>query len=448
MLDHELKECQLAIHDLIENHQDYENAMPLIYSVLEEHPNDAATLNFLGYIWLVSDKPAFAYQLFRRALQESPGNKALWTSLGRAAHELGRTQEAINCFLKSAELDPDYALAYANASATLVQVSDWDGAEKAAKMALECDANDLNAQMNLAHCYLARGRWVDGWAQWGKSLGGKFRKEWIYGDEARWDGTEGKRVVVYGEQGLGDEILYASCLPDAVERCAKVWIDCDPKLAGLFRRSFPQAEVHGTRREESPDWIVGASIDARCAIGGLPEFFRRKDADFPGKPYLVADPERRLMWRALFDSWGGKVIGITTHGGNRHNNQKGRKTTLEDWLPLLQKDGYHFVSLDYAPEDTDFLEELHGVKIHKFPFATQSSDYDDTAALIAELDMAVGNNTTALHCAAAMGVKTWCFVPKYHQWRYAYHFMPWYRSMRLVMQGEHSWGEVITQLEI
>ena len=77
----ELKECQLATHQLIEAN-DYENALVLIYAILENYPDDAATLHFLGYIWLMSDKPAFAYQLFRRALQEQPANKAIWTSMG------------------------------------------------------------------------------------------------------------------------------------------------------------------------------------------------------------------------------------------------------------------------------------------------------------------------------------------------------------------------------
>ena len=134
----ELKKVQLAIHDLIQKEQ-YDLAMPLINEVLMVYPNDAATLNFLGYIWLMGEKPAFAYQYFRRALQEQPGNKALWTSLGRACHEMDNFEEALKYFLKSAELDPNYAMAYSNASASLVQMSRWDDAEKSAKMALECD---------------------------------------------------------------------------------------------------------------------------------------------------------------------------------------------------------------------------------------------------------------------------------------------------------------------
>ena len=434
----ELQRIQLAIHDLI-NREDYTNALPLINTALEHYPDNDATLNFMGYIHLMGDQPALAYQYFRRALQESPGNKALWTSLGRAYHELDKFEDAIKCFLKSAELDPTYTLAYSNAAASFVQISEWKNAEDVCNLALQSDPNDQNANMNLAHAYLAQGKWKEGWKQWGLSLGSKFRKEWHYGDESRWDGQAGKDIIVYGEQGLGDEIFYANCLSDAIAISNKVYIDCDPKLEGLFRRSFPLAEVHGTRRDEHPEWLIDKKFDHRCAIGGLPEFFRHDSKDFPRETYLVADPERRQMWRSLFDSWGKKVIGITTHGGSKRTNEKGRKLTKDDIQSLLSRDDLILISLDYVVD-----EKIDGVKY--FPFATQSSDYDDTAALIAELDAVVGVNTTALHCSAALGVKTICLVPKWHQWRYAQPSMPWYRSMKLLYQENRSWQQVIQQV--
>jgi tetratricopeptide (TPR) repeat protein len=439
----ELKECQIAIHQLIEA-DDYENALPLIYAVLEEYPDDAATLHFLGYIWLMSDKPAFAYQLFRRALQENPANKALWTSLGRACHELAHYEDAIKFFMKSAELDPSYALAYSNLSATLVQLSEWDDVEKAATTALELSPTDLNAQLNLAHCYLAKGEWDNGWRQWGKSLGGKFRKEYTYGDEARWRGEEGKRLVIYGEQGLGDEIFYASCINDAIDRSEAVYIDCDPRLEQLFKRSFPRAIVHGTRRELTPEWVQDADINSRCAIGGLPEFFRHDNRDFPGTPYLVADEQKRLTHRRQLQeakSNGAKLlVGITTHGGKRMTNAKGRQLTEEDLKPLLKRKDIQLVSLDYKVED-----KIDGIYYPEC--AENTENYDELAALIAELDMVIGVPTTAQHCAAALGVKTWCFVPKRHQWRYAQPSMPWYRSMRLIYQDNRSWKEVVEYVE-
>jgi hypothetical protein len=435
----ELKQVQLAIHDLI-NKEDYGAALPLINAVLEHYPNDDATLNFMGYIHLMGDQPALAYQYFRRALQESPSNKALWTSLGRACHEMDNFEDAITYFLKSAELDNNYALAYSNAAASFIQTSEWKNAEEVCKLALEADPNDKNAQMNLAHAYLAQGKWKDGWKHWGESLNSKFRKEWHYKDESRWEGQAYKNIVIYGEQGLGDEIFYADCINDAIAISNTVHIDCDPKLKGLFQRSFPDAFVHGTRQSENVEWLDKFELDHRCAIGGLPEFFRHDNKDFPRKPYLYADPERAIMWRALFDSWKGKVIGIATHGGNKRTNEKGRELTAEDLKPLLDRDDITLVSLDYKNKHID------GVKY--FPFATQSDDYDDTAALISELDEVIGVNTTALHCSAALGVKTTCLVPKYHQWRYAQPSMPWYRHMSLKYQDDKTWKEVIESINI
>jgi hypothetical protein len=431
----ELKKVQLAIHDLITK-EEYETALPIINEVLMVYPNDAATIHFLGYIWLMGEKPAFAYQFFRRALQEQPSNKALWTSLGRACHEMDMFDDAIKYFLKSAELDPSYAMAYSNASATLVQMSRWDDAEKASKMALECDPNDLNAQLNLAHSYLAKGQWVEGWKEWDKSLGGKFRKELIYGDEPRWDGSKDKTIVIYGEQGLGDEILYASCIPDAIDISKKVYIDCDERLETLFKRSFPKAEVHGTRKQDNVEWLNGIHFDARCAIAGIPQFFRTTSKSFPGSVFLVPDKEKVDMWKSMFKSWNKTVIGITTKGGTFRTNANGRILTEQDLQPLLKRKDIQLVSLDYSVE-----RKIEGVKY--FEFASDAKDYDDTAALIAACDMVLGVNTTALHCSAAMGVKTWCLVPKYHQWRYGQPSMPWYRSMRLIYQDDKTWSEVI-----
>jgi len=435
MNNDELKQCQIAIHELIET-QDYENALPVIYSVLEHYPNDAATLHFLGYIWLLTGKEAFAYQLVRRALQEAPTNHAIWVTFGRCAHELGMYQEALNSFMKAAEINPDYALAYSNASATLVQLSDWDAVEKTAEMALEINPNDLNSKLNLSHAYLAKGQWVEGWKEWDKSLGGKFRKELVYGDEVRWDGSPDKTLVIYGEQGLGDEIFYASCINDAIDISKKVYIDCDERLETLFKRSFPKAEVHGTRKADNVEWLNGITFDARCAIGGLPQFCRTQSKSFSGTPFLVSDIDKTNMWKSMFKSWNKTVIGITTKGGTFRTNAKGRILTEDDLQPLLRRKDIQLVSLDYSVE-----RKIDGIKY--FEFATDAKDYDDTASIIAACDMVLGVNTTALHCSAAMGVKTWCLVPKYHQWRYAQPSMPWYRSMRLIYQDDKTWSEVI-----
>lgn len=417
-----------VVKDLLENEQ-YDIALPIVIGMIEDNPDDAVALNFRGYFHLMMEDEGTAYQFLQRSIDINP-NPGNLVNMGKCLNEMGRHEDAIRYFFKSAEMNPNQASAYANASATLVQMSKWEDARKAAELALDCDPEDEHAPLNLAHAQLAAGEWADGFGNFERALGGMFRREWEYNDKGRWNGEAGT-VVVYGEQGLGDEITYAQAIPDAAKYASLV-IDCDAKLEGLFRRSFPFAEVHGTRRDEHPAWLAGKQVDYRCAIGSLFHLFRKTDSDFVTKPYLVADRERRMMWRSLFDSYGKPVIGIAMKSGSRKNNQAGREIDVAEFAPLMNTLDAVYVSLEYKGDDG-------GLKA--FPWAARSADYDDTAAMIAELDAVVGICTTALHCADALGVPTWTLAPEKHNWKFAGSF-PQMENQHLVMQ-RGTWTETI-----
>ena len=116
----------------------------------------------------------------------------------------------------------------------------------------------------------------------------------------------------------------------------EVIVECDERLEGLFRRSFPEASVYGTRRR-SAKWPNDHEWDARVAMDTLPRFYRRKDEDFPGTPFLVADPDRRLQWRALLDSISDRPkIGIAWTGGGKLTARKLRSVHPELFAPLAE----------------------------------------------------------------------------------------------------------------
>lgn len=437
MANDSLELLQSAHHKIMEG--DFGGAMPFLDIVLDDDPNCAPALNMQGYIALRKHHDAIAYQFLRRAVQLDPSRAPVWSNFGLSAHQLGRHEEGLAACLKSVEIDPKYALGWTNAGSCLVGMSRWDEAEKCALSALEVDPDERNSQCNLAHVYLAKHQWLDGWKHWELSVGSEQRKEWCYGDELRWDGCKNLAVVVYGEQGLGDEIMYASCLPEAIRDSKKIIIDCDPKLEGLFKRSFPRADVYGTRRDEHPHWLANARIDARCSIGSLPQFYRNSDDDFPGTPYLKADPDRVLMWKALWASKGKRVIGICSEGGAKYTNRKGRRIPQGAWNSLFAQDAI-FVSLDYR-------DGITHPKLMQFPAIAKSQDYDDQAALIASLDAVVGVNTTAIHAANALGVQTHVLVPTWHQWRYAGNYV-WSKTAKLYHQNGRHWGEVVKEVRL
>ena len=162
---------------------------------------------------------------------------------------------------------------------------------------------------------------------------------------------------------------FAAMFPDAQKRCDRLVVECDARLHGLFSRSFPEIEFHGTRfKQERPDWIDNYQIDAHVLSGSLGQYFRLKDEDFGGKPYLKADPERKVQWRALLDSLGPrKKIGIAWKGGKHGTHRARRSTDLEAFLPLLRQDA-DFISLEYKDPmpEIEALREKHGIKvIHK-----------------------------------------------------------------------------------
>jgi hypothetical protein len=292
--------------------------------------------------------------------------------------------------------------------------------------------------------YLAMGRWLEGWRDYNANVGlEKNRREIIYGDEPQWDGSKGKDVVVYGEQGIGDEISFASCIPDLIRDSKSVTIETDMRLLNLFKRSFPQCEVHGTRyKKAAPEWRAEKKFDGRVALAKLPQFYRNKDTDFPEGKYLVPNPEMVTQWKALLDSLGTKPkIGIAWHGGLPHTGRKKRSVTLDTLAPLFKFDA-DWISLQYVDNgDIQSAEEKYGVKIHDWDWGTRVQDYDQTVALVSQLDLVITVCTSVVHAAGALGIPTWVLVPRCPMWRYLTkgEWFPWAKSVRLFRQKGNEW---------
>lgn len=396
--------------------------------LLDVNPDDALALFLMGSVYAKAERFGLAINVFKRVCDLKPQRAEAWSNLGMAYQGL-KAEKALSCYQQawSIENKPSYA---ANIASFHVDKQNYQSALEWANKALKMSPDLNGAWTSYGMANLALGNWKEGWEGSNHSLGGRFRKEVQFKDEPRWNGEKGKTVVVYGEQGLGDEILYASCIPDA-SRDANIILECDVRLQGLFQRSFPSVTVYGTRRNAAP-WIDRHAIDARCAIGFLPSFYRNTRDSFPGTSYLVADPERRVQWRALLDSLGPKPkIGLAWSGGSRHNNPEARHIGLEGFRPLIEAVDADYISLQYKDPTSEIQES--GLPVKHWKRACETDDYDDTAALVAELDLVIGVHTSAHHLAGGLGVPGLILVPDKSIWLYANEF-PWYSSSRLIHQ--------------
>jgi hypothetical protein len=413
----------------------HDKVLKIAESLLFEDPDDISGLFFAASAHSNTGHEETAYQLMTKAVSMRPDKPEIWQNMGHISDKLWRYEDALYAYGKALELDPNDYQTLASLSSALVGLGDPEQAIVYAERALEINKVSEIAQVNKGFGHLTLKEWSEGWKGYQAMLGhtSKRRKAIAYTVPPKiWDGKTHEDVVIYGEQGIGDEIMFSSCIADASKHARNIVIDCDKKLEGLFRRSFPDCHVYGTRHEDAPVWMSHEPIDSSIAIGSLPFHYRNNDEDFPGTPYLVADPLRRKMYRALLDGLGdGLKVGISWHGGNSLGGV--RKLELDRLQDLVDSfPGVHWVSLNYKDHPN------YGLPIHDFKFCTQTTDYDDTAALVAELDLVISVPQAVVHLAGALGKECWCMTPDVARWIYGTEGdkHTWYGSVRMFRDWE------------
>lgn len=432
-----------------------DQAWPLIEEELVANPNNPLALLVASHTMHKAKRVSVAYSLAQRVTVLAPERAEGWINLGRCADDLWRPEEAIECYHKALGLirfPAQKVTALNNLAAVLLQNGRFREAEPYCRQGLEIKPDDRQTLHNLGLCQLARREWAEGWRNYSNSVGGPARLRTVYNDEPHWDGTKGLKLALTGEQGLGDEISFASVIPEVIRDSKQVVIDCDPRLAGLFQRSFPGAKVYGTRaQKDALPWAEEyRSPDASCSFGEVAKFYRNRDSDFPGTPFLTPCPDRVTMWKGLFATKTRPVIGIAWTGGLWHTGSLHRKVGLDELLPIFEAvPGAHWVSLQYKDAGSEiaaFREKHPEVDLVQYRYGTLTKDYDDTAALVASCDMVVCIQTAVAHLAGALGTPVWVMLPKNSQWRYgeAGRKILWYDSLTVFRQEQRGeWAPVI-----
>jgi tetratricopeptide (TPR) repeat protein len=419
---------------------DYAQAGALAELYLREHPDDAQALSILSACYKQGDRAAVAYVLAKRATELRPDRPETWVCLGFAAQSLWRMDEAADCYRKAMQrstTNKQKALYNNNLASVQLDLGQFAKAEVFVDASLALEPDEKNARHNKGLCLLARREWATAWDWYSASIGSSQRTEFRYGDEPRWDGKPfAGTLVVFGEQGLGDEVCAASAVNDIIAAQeavgGRVILDVDYRLKGLFTRSFPKATVHGTRWEKTLNWPEGdRNIGASIACFEVLKYFRTKPEQFTGEAYLTPCPDRLKQWKAMHN--GKPTIGIAWTGGTWRNAGSFRQLPLEQWQPIFDAVDANWVSLQYKDASAD----IKGTDVKQYSWGTLTKDYDDTAALVASCDLVLGMQTSIHHLAGALGVPSWVILPKTSQWRYgeSYDDLPWYKRTKLYRQG-------------
>lgn len=323
-----------------------------------------------------------------------------------------------------------------------VTLDDIDLHDKAmAKLDALIKQGDL-AHQNRALFLLSQGHLAEGWKEYEYRIKGEGRITYDRFPVRRWAGESltGKNVMVWLEQGVGDQIFAAGMLPDLIAIAESVTLFCTRRLVPVFRRSFPTVTVHRVG-EPVPERIRSWAFDCQMSIADLGLAFRRT-LNFEGKPYLKADPERVAELRAEYAPNGERLVGVTWTSGNPDHG-KAKSMDLTTLLPALSTEGTVYVSLQYEPGDAGPLL--------LDPEVDQLLDLDAGLAQVAAMDRVITVSNTTAHMAGALGIPTTVLLPcgigRLWYWHAQRTNSPWYPSLSLMRQiREDEWTDVIERL--
>jgi tetratricopeptide (TPR) repeat protein len=355
---------------------------------------------------------------YRRALADNSNFDAR-INLGVLLKDLGKLDEALIQYDQVLEFDPENRSAHNKKSTTLLLLGE-----------------------------LEKG-WLEYEWRWKRTSEPLIQRNF---PQPRWNGEslKGKSILIWGEQGLGDEISFSSMVPDLVSLSAHCTLECEPRLVDLFARSFPETQVRArpyTEAENGTD-----EFDFQLPTGSLFAQFRNSITDFPDrKGFLVVDAERKEKWQGRLSALdSGLKVGISWRSGVWFDSRGQCYADITDLEPLFSLKNVVFINLQYddCTDELSEIQKLYGITLHTWDDIDMKNDLDDATALISCLDVVITCQNAVYSLSCGAGLITFAFGLRFRDWdSLGTDGVPYYPTARLFERhiGE-SWGRVFSEI--
>jgi tetratricopeptide (TPR) repeat protein len=427
-----------------------DEAESIYRQVLALDPHHADSLHLLGMIAHQTGDQETAASLIRQAIAANGNAASYHSNLGNVLQAQGQLAEAGASYQSALLLKPDLAETHLNLGNIFRTQGDIDFALVCYRRTLNLNPELADAAVAESRALLLKGDFAAGWHN--------FERRWQTREfdtprrtyaQPRWNGQPlaSGRLLIWGEQGIGDEIMFAGLIPDALRTGIRCVLDCDTRLQPLFARSFPAAEVVSSSdpASHSPE-----NIAAQQPSGSLPSLFRRSLEAFANvtSPYLFADQAAKAILRNRYRD-GRKLVGLAWHTKNKQSGPT-RSIDLSTLAPLFATPGIRWISLQYGDHRTlQSQAAAASAPLLIDPEIDQLTNIDSFAAQIAAMDIVITIDNSTAHLAGALGVPTWVLLPFAPDWRWLLERddSPWYPGMRLFRQPSPAdWPSVVERV--
>ncbi len=415
--------------------------------VLAAVPEYPSAMALLGVVYAHQGQTEHAIEMLERAVKRQAGVAAWHANLCSLYRITNRIREALEAGRESVRLAPDSADNLVNLSLVLMDLDERDRAIACLLRALGLNDSHADAHLATAQILLAQGELDPGWIEYewrNQTEAGRGQLPRI--TSAPWTGMTipSGKILLIGDQGYGDTIQFARYIPMVAQRFDEVFLGCSAEIAPLLAR-IPGVSRSFHRWNEIPGHA------AYCRLSSLALIFRTTMETIPSTvPYLIPDPARVSRWASWLKAAGpGEAIrvGLAWSGRPTHPNDRRRSIRLAQMAPIAAVEGVLFVSVQKPMPHADIEA------VQMFPgmsdLSKELNEFDDTAALIANLDLVITVDTSMGHLSGALGKPTWIMLPKASDWRWLLgrSDSPWYPTARLFRQPTPgAWNELIADV--
>ena len=436
-----------------------EESVQAYQKALQIQPDYAEAYNNLGVVLKDQGHLEEAFRVCQQAIKNNPGYATAYNNLGVILHKKGEFEGAILAYRRAIEISPDNSEAYNNLGASLHAQGDLGKSVQAYNQAITTNPQFAEGHKNLGMLLLQKGDFEKGWelCEW-RWLCKDFPFEHRNFPQPSWDGSSlnGRSILVWAEQGVGDEIMFASILADLLQMKANIMVECDSRLVPLFQRSFPKIQFFP--RQNLPDTkLLDTDITYQIPMGSLGRWLRPNVDSFRQKAnsYLQACPEKTSAFREKYKKLADSklLIGISWKSANQYTG-KDKSTLLDDWTSILSQQDCYFINLQYGNvgrEIKEYCADKNNVFMYVEEEIAPLESLDDFAAQASALDLIISTSNTTVHMAGALGKSVWTLLPYIPDWRWMLDQEDtlWYPKMKLFRQHKiGDWSGVFTQVKM
>jgi Flp pilus assembly protein TadD len=392
----------------------------------------------LGLVLSAMSRFAEAAAAQRKCLEMDPMSLAANVALGQALLDMDQSQQAVMAYQRCLSLKPGEPASLLGLGCALYQTGELEESVTRLEQAIQIDPNLPAAHTNLGLVLLTLGNFERGWPEfeWRWKTPKMAARQQALG-KPLWDGSElsGRTILIHGEIGGGDTLNFSRYVPLVAQRGGRVVFTCQPPLLQLLK------QLQGVDRFLEPGEPL-PEFDVHCSLISLPAVFKTTLATIPAQsPLLVADPVKSQRWKERMPQDARLKVGIAWAGNVYPPSRSMQLSMLE---PLAGIPNLWFCSLQKGEGARQLAAGGSSLSINDW--TNELTDFTDTAALIANLDMVLSVDTSVAHLAGAMGKPTWVMlktVPDF-RWMMERADSPWYPTMRLFRQKQAGdWGGVV-----